>query len=149
MGSVGVCLAASLIWAFSDRWLDANGISYWYRFDPICTLIFSVLVLWTSIGTIREALRVLMAGVPVDIDCSLIEQRLLAIPSVIEVHDMHVWSLTPEKRLMWAHLTLGPYAHSTTVLYEAQQVARDHNVLHTCFQLEDPTTYDKEIEPCF
>ena len=29
--SIGVCIAGALIWAFSDRWLDANGISYWYR----------------------------------------------------------------------------------------------------------------------
>ena len=29
--SIGVCIAGALIWAFSDRWLDANGLSYWYR----------------------------------------------------------------------------------------------------------------------
>ena len=33
--SVGVCVAAALIWAFSDRWLDPQGISYWYRADPV------------------------------------------------------------------------------------------------------------------
>merc|ERR1740139_2075589 len=43
--SVGVCVAGALIWAFSDRWLDENGISYWHRIDPVCTFVFSILVM--------------------------------------------------------------------------------------------------------
>jgi hypothetical protein len=82
--SVGVCIAAALIWAFSDRWLDPQGVSYWYRADPVraahprrcahhrvivaarhhpcprhgrqvCTFLFSILVMWTSWGTMRDA----------------------------------------------------------------------------------------------
>ena len=55
--SVGVCVAAALIWAFSDRWLDASGVSYWYRVDPVCTYLFSLLVLYSSYGTMSEAVQ--------------------------------------------------------------------------------------------
>jgi zinc transporter 2 len=37
--SIGVCIAAALIWAFHGRWLDRNGVSYWYRADPICIIL--------------------------------------------------------------------------------------------------------------
>ena len=55
--SLGVCVAAALIWAFSDRWPDGNGVSYWYRADPVCTFLFSLLVLWSSVGTVKEAVH--------------------------------------------------------------------------------------------
>jgi len=144
--SLGVCLSAALIWAFNDRWLDANGISYWYRTDPICTFLFSILVLWSTVGTIREAVHVLMAGVPRGINPSAVLAQLRAIPNVLEVHDLHVWSLVGNKRNMWAHLTVTPGADSTPVLTAAQRVARLHNCMHTCFQVEDSGTYDKSVE---
>jgi len=81
--SVGVCVAAALIWAFSDRWLDASGVSYWYRVDPV----FSLLVLYSSYGTMSEAVHLLMAGVPSDINISEVRSRLKAIPCVVGVRD--------------------------------------------------------------
>ena len=149
--SIGVCIAAALIWAFNDRWLDGNGVSYWYRIDPVCTLFFSALVLWTSLGTVQEAMHVLMAGVPHGVDCNTIIKQLEGIPSVIDVHDLHVWALSGDKRNMWAHLMVTPGADSTQVIYEAQRIARAVDCHHTCFQVEDSGTYDKESEgeACF
>jgi len=141
--SVGVCISAALIWSFSDRWLDQNGLSYWYRIDPVCTLGFSVIVLMTSIGTVQEAMHVLMAGVPSGLDLPLITKQLLSIPGVIDVHDVHVWALSGDKLNMWAHLTVASGTESTPVLYEAQRIARSLSCHHTCFQIEDAATYDK------
>jgi len=53
-----------------------------YRVDPICTFFFSALVLFTTYGTMREATHVLMAGVPLDVDCEDVEKDLRAIPNV-------------------------------------------------------------------
>lgn len=149
--SLGVCMSAALIWAFNDRWLDANGISYWYRSDPICTFLFSILVLWSTTGTIQEAVHVLMAGVPRGVDPSAVLAQLHEIPTVVEVHDLHVWTLVGSKRNMWAHIMVEPGADSTPVILAAQRVARAHNCMHTCFQVEDSGTYDKSIEgdACF
>lgn len=142
--SVGVCIAAALIWSFSDRWPDQNGISYWYRLDPVCTIGFSGLVLMTSISTVQDAMHVLMAGVPSGVDLKSITQQLLSIPDVVEVHDVHVWALSSDKLNMWAHLTVAPCTASTPVLYEAQRIARSIGCNHTCFQIEDTSTYDKD-----
>lgn len=148
--SVGVCLSAALIWAYNDRWLDENGISYWYRADPICTFLFSILVLLTTMNTVQEAIHVLMAGVPRGLDLPTVEEQLRAIPTVVDVHDVHIWTLVGSKRNMWAHLMVTPGADSTRVLHAAQRIARNHSCHHTCFQVEDSATYDKAIEgPCF
>ena len=144
--SIGVCLAAALIWAFNDRWLDADGVSYWYRADPICTFLFSALVIWSTTGTVGEAVLVLMAGVPHGADAAELLVMLRAIPGVVGVHDLHVWTLSGDKINMWAHLTIRSGTDSTQVLYAAQEVARTINCHHTCFQLEDAVTYDRSVE---
>lgn len=105
--------------------------------DPICTFLFSILVVWTTFGTIKEAVHVLMAGVPRGLNTSAVLADLNAIPNVVDVHDLHVWTLVGSKRNMWAHLMVTPGADSTPVLIAAQRVARMHNCLHTCFQVED------------
>jgi len=144
--SVGVCISALLIWAFNDRWLDANGISYWYRSDPICTFLFSILVMWSTWSTVREAMHILMAGAPLGTDTARLLQQLRTIPGVRDVHDLHVWTLVGDKINVWAHLTVDPGVDSTAILYAAQAVARTVECHHSCFQLEDASTYDRSVE---
>jgi zinc transporter 2 len=149
--SVGVCISAALIWAFNDRWLDENGVSYWYRADPLCTFLFSVLVMWSTTGTVSEIMHVLMAGVPVGTNTAALLHDLQTIPHVIDVHDLHVWTLVGDKINVWAHLTVEEGTDSTKVLYAAQKAARAINCHHSCFQLEDASTYDRSVEgnSCF
>ena len=135
--SIGVAVAGALIWAFSDRWLDADGLSYWYRIDPICTFAFSVLVMWSSVGTTRDAIHVLMAGSPSNVDLSQVEKQLRAIPTVVDVHCMHSWTIAGDHHNMMAHIQISPGSNSTPVLYAAQRIASAAGCHHTCFQVED------------
>ena len=127
---------------------DENGISYWYRADPICTFIFSILVMWSTMGTVREAMHTLMAGVPHGADTDELLRRLRAIPGVLDVHDLHVWTFVGNKVNVWAHMTVDEGAEHTHILYAAQKVARALNppCYHSCFQLEDVATYDRRVE---
>jgi len=126
---------------------DPQGISYWYRADPICTFAFSIFVMWSTMGTVREATNVLMAGAPFGADTGELMQRFRAIPHVLDVHDLHVWTLVGSKVNVWAHFTVESGADHTEVLYEAQRVARTCvQCHHTCFQLEDVATYDRRVE---
>jgi len=146
LSSLGVCLSAGLIWAFHERWLDENGISYWYRADPVCTLLFSVLVISSTWSTASDCLDILMARTPSDADSTALERGLRAIPHVLDVHDLHVWALSSDKLNVWAHLTVESATDTTKVLYEAQKVAKSIGCHHTCFQLEDVQTYDRKVE---
>ena len=107
--------------------------------------------MWSTAGTVREAMHVLMAGVPYGADLGELLQALHDIPSVLGVHDLHVWTLVGNKINVWAHLTVESGADHTAVLYAAQRVARGIHCHHTCFQLEDAATYDRAVEgdSCF
>lgn len=80
--SIGVLLAALLIYLLGDRWLDPNGLSYWLRVDPLSTLCFAVLVLASTWSTARDCVLVLMCAVPAGIDANAVHKQLRAIDGV-------------------------------------------------------------------
>eukprot|EP00322_Chrysochromulina_rotalis_P031657 CAMPEP_0115866986 /NCGR_PEP_ID=MMETSP0287-20121206/20535_1 /TAXON_ID=412157 /ORGANISM="Chrysochromulina rotalis, Strain UIO044" /LENGTH=102 /DNA_ID=CAMNT_0003321577 /DNA_START=171 /DNA_END=479 /DNA_ORIENTATION=+ len=93
-----------------------------------------------------DCFHTLMAGVPTNIDTSMLLRQLKQIPDVLDVHDLHVWALSGNKVNVWAHLTVESGADTTQILYAAQDAATRIGCNHTCFQLEDAKTYDRSVE---
>lgn len=109
--------------------------------DPICTFIFSLLVLYTTYHLVRDSLAVLMEGTPGHIEPEAIEKSLLQIPGVIAVHDLHVWTLSPGKSSLTAHITVSRDAMSTIsydeILARGQRIVCDqYGVHHSTLQVE-------------
>lgn len=75
--------------------------------DPICTFLFSGLVLTTTIGLIRDASHVLMEGVPRSIHYHDLRRDLKNIDGVCNVHSLHIWSLTLDRNAIAVHLAIG------------------------------------------
>jgi zinc transporter 2 len=94
--SIGVLIAAYII-RYKPSWSLA---------DPICTFIFSALVLITTFTVMRDALHVLMEGMPKQLSFDAIKKDLLGIYGVVAVHNMHIWSLTTDKPAMDVHLAI-------------------------------------------
>ncbi|KAJ1639404.1 hypothetical protein T492DRAFT_936591 [Pavlovales sp. CCMP2436] len=117
-------------------------IDHRYRVDPVCTLLSAVLVLHSTWATLSECTMVLMCAVPGHIDSNDVHRRLLAMPEVIEVHDLHIWAVSPHKLNLSAHIVVRPSTDQTTVLYSAQAVAKRVGVNHTVFQVEDSALFN-------
>lgn len=75
--------------------------------DPICTFIFSVLVLLTTIHILKDTMNILMEGVPKGLDFAEVRGALKGIPGIIEVHNLRMWSLTTSKTAVSVHLATG------------------------------------------
>lgn len=107
--------------------------------DPICTFIFSLLVLYTTYHLVRDSLGVLMEGTPGGIEPEAIEESLLQIPGVVAVHDLHVWTLSPGKSSLTAHITIARDAdvRYDEILARGQRVVCDqYGVHHSTLQVE-------------
>lgn len=119
--------------------------------DPICTFIFSILVLYTTYHLVKDSLAVLMEGTPLNIQPEAIEQSILEIPGVVAVHDLHVWNLSPGKSSLTAHITFDKNALHTydEILFQAQHVVCDtYGVHHSTLQLEsDATVFTSHCRP--
>lgn len=89
--------------------------------DPICTFLFSVLVLCTTFTIMRDILVVLMEGTPSGVKYGEVRAGLLAVKGVTAVHNLHVWALTMNQAVLSAHVAIDESADSQTVLREMTQ----------------------------
>lgn len=116
--SVGVLIAAYVV-RFKPEFKLA---------DPICTYIFSVLVLFTTFRIIRDTVFILLEGVPRHLDTLRIKEDLLKLEDVQSVDELNVWALTADKTAALVHLQLTP---SSANNWEDVQAKARHLLLHT------------------
>ncbi len=127
LGSVGVLAAALLI--------TLTGSTVW---DPIVSVAVCVLILWSSAQLLRESFRVFMESAPAGVDVAAVAASLAAVPGVVEVHDLHVWTITSGFVSLSAHLKVRPDAVPGDVLRLAQDaISARFGIRHSTFQLED------------
>ncbi|XP_044043422.1 zinc transporter 4 [Siniperca chuatsi] len=96
--------------------------------DPICTYIFSVLVLFTTFRIIRDTIVIVLEGVPRHLDTLRIKEDLLKLEDVQSVDELNVWALTADKTAALVHLQLAP---SSANNWEDVQAKARHLLLHT------------------
>jgi cobalt-zinc-cadmium efflux system protein len=101
--------------------------------DPVMSLAVAVVILWGSVGLMKESVWMSLAGVPSGIDVDMVEAELAQLDGVETVHDLHVWPLSTTETALTAHL-VAPNVPSTDVLL---QVAR--TMLHERFRIEHCT----------
>ncbi|KAF7647848.1 hypothetical protein LDENG_00165760 [Lucifuga dentata] len=116
--SVGVLIAAYIVRFKPDYKLA----------DPICTYIFSVLVLVTTVRIIRDTGVIVLEGVPRHMDTQRIKEDLLKLDNVQSVDELNVWALTADKTAALVHLQLTP---SSATNWEDVQAQARHLLLHT------------------
>jgi len=126
--SVGVLISSVLIKIFGDSCKIV---------DPICTLMFAVIVLVTTSTVLRDTLRILAEGAPKNINYDKLYADLIQIPGVSAVHDLHLWSLTADFPAASVHLAITQEADQQMVLLEANKILKSkHNIAKTTVQVE-------------
>jgi len=145
--SLGVCLAALCIWTqpFDVGFTD-TGVSKWNYADPMCTVLFGILVLFTTKSTLVQAVSSLMVKAPEHINQDKLAAKLRACPSVINVHDLHVWSMGSKDVLCTAHLLIDSKDKCTRVLTQAIKAAKSMGIGHSTFQIEIAGEFDPSLE---
>ena len=126
IGSVGVILAAVLLEAFGWTWVD-----------PLIAALIGLWILPRTFRLGRNAVHVLLQAAPRHIDLDTLEAELGALPEVIGVHDLHVWTLTSDMEAASAHLVTAEGADSHAVLDRARELLGDrYGIHHGTFQVE-------------
>jgi cobalt-zinc-cadmium efflux system protein len=126
LGSVGVIVAA-IVW----------GITGWTWVDPVIGAVIGVFILPRAWRLGHEALNVLLQAAPARLDMTALRDELAAISGVVDVHDIHVWTLTSEMDVATAHLMVSVGTDSHAVLDQARQLLADrHGITHATLQVE-------------
>ncbi|HTW60362.1 MAG TPA: cation diffusion facilitator family transporter, partial [Terracidiphilus sp.] len=107
--------------------------------DPALSLLIAGLILWSSAGIVRETLNILLEGTPRDCRISEIRAGMEAVEGVINVHDLHIWSLGSQSRALACHVTIAdiPPSESACILTKLNHLLRAHfNISHATIQFE-------------
>jgi cobalt-zinc-cadmium efflux system protein len=107
--------------------------------DPVLSLFIAALILWSSFGIVRETLNILLEGTPRGVSLAAIRSGMEAVEGVVNVHDLHVWSLGSNSRALACHVTIAdiPPSESAGILVNLNQVLRDRfQISHTTIQFE-------------
>jgi cobalt-zinc-cadmium efflux system protein len=107
--------------------------------DPVLSLVIAALILWSSAGIVRETLNILLEGTPRNVDLNHIRAGMEGVLGVLNVHDLHCWSLGSQSRALACHVTIDdiPPSESAAILGKLRHVLKDHfNICHTTIQFE-------------
>jgi len=117
--------------------------------DPVLSLVIAALILWSSAGIVRETLNILLEGTPRGVSLPAMRSTMEAVEGVINVHDLHVWSLGSQSRALACHVTIAdiPPSESACILVKLNHVLKDRfHVGHTTIQFEHMGC--EELEGC-
>ncbi|NXT43130.1 ZNT8 protein, partial [Pelecanoides urinatrix] len=99
--------------------------------DPICTFVFSIFVLATTITILRDILIVLMEGTSKGFVYDAVKARILAVEKVESVHNLHLWSLTMNQTILSAHVATADTGDSQKILREITRALFEHYSFHS------------------
>jgi cobalt-zinc-cadmium efflux system protein len=147
---VATDLAAFVGTAVAGAVILATG---WDRVDPLASLAVAALMFWGAYGLLRDSTRIFLEMSPTEIDPTEVGRAVVAIPSVVEVHDLHVWTVTSGFPALSAHVLVEPGAdcHALRRELEAMLLERfrlDHTTLQVDHAAPQPHV-PVEIGPSF
>jgi cobalt-zinc-cadmium efflux system protein len=136
LGSVQAIAAGALIWAFGWQWAD-----------PVASVLIALLVIYSSWSLLKEATGVLMESAPLHIDVEEVREAMIGIRGVIEVHDLHVWTITSGMESLSAHVVVEESCYDCDVLTEIRTTLHDRfGIDHMTVQME--TEAFEELPTC-
>ncbi len=117
--------------------------------DPALSLVIAALILWTSFGIVRETLNILLEGTPRGVSLTEIRSGMGAVDGVVNVHDLHVWSLGSNSSALACHVTIAdiPPSESACILARLNYVLKERfHISHATIQFEHMGC--EELEGC-
>lgn len=128
LSTAAVIVGGAAIYSTGSEWVD-----------PALSLGIAAMILWSSVGIVRESLNILLEGTPRGLSLSEIRARMEEVEGVEDVHDLHVWSLGAQTHALASHVTIAdiPPSESARILDEINGVLlRKFHIHHTTIQFE-------------
>ncbi|XP_045717378.1 zinc transporter 8 isoform X1 [Phyllostomus hastatus] len=111
--------------------------------DPICTFVFSVLVLASTVTILKDFSILLMEGVPSNLSYDSVKELISAVDGVVSVHNLHIWSLTMNHVILSVHVAAAASWDSQSVRREIAKTLRNSFPVHSLtIQMESSADRD-------
>ncbi|MHB8642283.1 MAG: cation diffusion facilitator family transporter [Gaiellaceae bacterium] len=131
---VATDLAAFVATAVAGALILATG---WNRFDALASLAVAALMVWASWGLLHESASIFLERSPEGIDPEAVGRAIVGADDVVEVHDLHVWTVTSGFPALAAHVLVEPDADCHAIRRGLEGMLRERFGLeHTTLQVD-------------
>ncbi|MCX5085549.1 cation diffusion facilitator family transporter [Streptomyces sp. NPDC056121] len=142
LGSVAVIVSATIILATG-----------WQAADPIASIAIGLMIVPRTVKLLQETLNVLLEAAPKGVDMAEVRAHIAGLPGVLDVHDLHAWTITSGMPVLSAHVVVSSEALNAIghekMLHELQGCLGVHfDVEHCTFQLEPVGHAEHEAKLC-
>jgi len=114
--------------------------THWYVIDPIISVLIAFLIAWSAWKIVKETIHILMEGAPDNFDFDRLLTFVRTLPGTKGIHDLHVWSVTPERVALSCHLVVdldGSLERSTEISKQLKQyILKEFGISHTTIEVE-------------
>ncbi|MGC9396601.1 MAG: cation diffusion facilitator family transporter [Anaerolineae bacterium] len=127
LASVGVILAAGIIWLTGWQWVD-----------PLMSMLIGLIIVVSSWRVLKSSVHILVEGVPEGLSIKDVGQSMASVPGVLDVHDLHIWSICSGHIALSAHVTIADQqlmASNNTMSTLKERLAK-FGIEHTTIQFE-------------
>ncbi len=139
LGSVAAIVAGGLIIAFGWTWADA-----------VSSFLISLIIIFGSWNLIRESVNILLEGTPAHINLTSLEETIRQTENVVDVHDLHVWTITSGMEALSAHIVHQQTISQTELLQNVRRRLHDEfGIDHLTIQLETLEIGENHDHSCF
>jgi len=107
--------------------------------DPVLSMAIAAMIIWSSVTIVRETLNILLEGTPSAVSLANVRTAISGIPGVLDVHDLHVWSLGSASHALASHVCIPemPLSECSSILDAINCALRDRfHITHTTIQFE-------------
>jgi cobalt-zinc-cadmium efflux system protein len=126
LGSVGAMVAAAIIL-----------LTGWRYADPLVSVAIGVLILGSSWKLLRDSTNILLEATPPNLDATEVGQRMASSDGIVEVHDLHIWTITSGFPALSAHVLVGRREDCHARRRELEDLlAREYDISHTTLQVD-------------
>ncbi|WP_223670933.1 cation diffusion facilitator family transporter [Kangiella shandongensis] len=139
LGSVGAIIAALIIWQWGLLWVD-----------PLLSIFVSMLILRSAYYVIKDSSHILLEGKPQELDTQEIREQLMALDGVLDIHHMHLWSISEQEPLMTFHALIhDQYDGDRMIDVMLKLLRKEHGLNHATIQIERSACLeDSELVTC-
>lgn len=129
-------LAGSMVMMFTDLPI----------LDPLLSIGIAMFILYNAYRNLRQSFRIILQGIPENVDVDSIRQKILNVPGVVGLHDLHTWSMDGQYNIMTVHVTLleADFNRSNDIKKEIRRALNGMNIQHLTIETEiegDPCAF--------
>jgi cobalt-zinc-cadmium efflux system protein len=136
LGSVGTIIAGIVMLLFG-----------WYVADPIISVLVALLILKSAWGVIQQSVHILLEGTPPSVDYEEVKEALMQLDGVVNVHDLHIWTVTSGLEMLSCHVLIEDEKDSQEMLQQGIQMLQERfHLEHTTIQVEKSTVKHAELK---